>query len=196
MTTINNIADLARILKEQPEWAATLRGLLLTEELLNLPAQFAEFVQETRESNRLANERQTRLEELTRIINERLIHVEEYTRSLNERMNRLEGRFSNYEGIQYEHGVRNKPLFRAQRRFKLEEPYLAMVQDAQSAPALNRVISQAINTAPSPTRNVQSFRMPTSSSLTRITGTRYSKFPLPPTIRTLNGPRAGPTSCG
>ena len=170
MTTINNIADLARILKEQPEWAATLRGLLLTEELLNLPAQFAEFVQETRESNRLANarltqletqfaefvqetresnrlanERQTQLEELTRIINERLIHVEEYTRSLNERMNRLEGRFSNYEGIQYEHGVRNKALFRAQRRFKLEEPYLAMVQDAQSAPALNRVISQAIN---------------------------------------------------
>ena len=127
MTTINNIADLARILKEQPEWAATLRGLLLTEELLNLPAQFAEFVQETRESNRLANERQTQLEELTRIINERLIHVEEYTRSLNERMNRLEGRFSNYEGIQYEHGVRNKALFRAQRRFKLKEPYLAMV---------------------------------------------------------------------
>ena len=31
MTTINNIADLVRILKEQPEWADTIRGILLSE---------------------------------------------------------------------------------------------------------------------------------------------------------------------
>ena len=55
MTTIDNIADLVRILKEQPEWADTIRSILLTEELLNLPARFAEFVQLTQESNRLGS---------------------------------------------------------------------------------------------------------------------------------------------
>ena len=38
---------LVRILKEQPEWAAAIRSLLLSEELLALPARFAEFVQVT-----------------------------------------------------------------------------------------------------------------------------------------------------
>ena len=54
--TINNIGDLARILREQPEWADTIRGLLLGEELLNLPAQLAEFVQVSQENNRQVRE--------------------------------------------------------------------------------------------------------------------------------------------
>ena len=68
-TTINDISDLARILEERPEWAETLRSLLLTRELLELPAQFAAFVQEmrefvqvTQEQNRRADERQARSE--------------------------------------------------------------------------------------------------------------------------------------
>ena len=44
MTTINNIADLLRIIREQPEWADALRGALLSQELLELPQRFAEFV--------------------------------------------------------------------------------------------------------------------------------------------------------
>ena len=62
MTTINNVADLVRILKEQPEWADTIRGILLSEELLNLPARFAEFVQLTQESHRIINERLTQID--------------------------------------------------------------------------------------------------------------------------------------
>ena len=44
MTTINDIADLLRIIREQPEWADALRGALLSQELLELPQRFAEFV--------------------------------------------------------------------------------------------------------------------------------------------------------
>lgn len=55
MTTINNIADLARILREQPEWADTIRGLLLSRELLALPDQFAQFT-------KLVNHRLDKLE--------------------------------------------------------------------------------------------------------------------------------------
>lgn len=42
MTTINDINDLARILRENPEWADTLRSLLLSRELQNLPQVTAE----------------------------------------------------------------------------------------------------------------------------------------------------------
>ena len=37
MTTINDIHDLARILRENPDWAETMRGILLGKELLELP---------------------------------------------------------------------------------------------------------------------------------------------------------------
>ena len=123
MTSINDIADLARILKEQPEWADTIRSLLLTEELLNLPARFAEFVQLTQESNRIANERLGRLET---------------------RLDRLEGRFSNFEGSDYERRVKTKALVRAKDILGIENPYLALTQDGTIAPQLNSIISQAI----------------------------------------------------
>ena len=62
MTTINGIEDLARILRENPDWADTIRSILLSQELLELPGHFAEFVRLTQESNRLTNERLERLE--------------------------------------------------------------------------------------------------------------------------------------
>ena len=173
MTTINDISDLARILTEQPEWASTLRSLLLTESLLNLPAQFAEFVQETRENNRVANERLTRLEELVRSQGEQLRQLQELVRSQGEQLrqlqelvrsqgeqlglmrealseltarhNSLEGRLANYEGAIYERQVRNRALARSRNYLGLTEPYLALVQDAQSAPELNRAIQQALD---------------------------------------------------
>ena len=43
MTTVNNIADILRILREQPEWAEALRSALLSEEVLDLPRRLAEF---------------------------------------------------------------------------------------------------------------------------------------------------------
>ncbi len=62
MTTIHDIADFARIIKEQPEWNDTIRAILLGQELLDLPYRFAEFVRVTDETNRLVAERLGRLE--------------------------------------------------------------------------------------------------------------------------------------
>ena len=45
MTTINNIEDLARILEKHPHWVETFRTLLLTKELLGLPAIVAELAE-------------------------------------------------------------------------------------------------------------------------------------------------------
>ncbi|MGC9141811.1 MAG: hypothetical protein ACP5IN_05620 [Caldimicrobium sp.] len=42
---IITLADIYRVLKNHPEWAEELRRVLLTEELLNLPKKFDEFVE-------------------------------------------------------------------------------------------------------------------------------------------------------
>ena len=62
MTTINDISDFARIIREQPEWADTIRSLLLSKELLELPVRFAEFVELTNQNFQLVYERLERLE--------------------------------------------------------------------------------------------------------------------------------------
>ena len=47
MTTVNNIADILRIIREQPEWGEALRAALLSKEVLELPHTLAEFAQAT-----------------------------------------------------------------------------------------------------------------------------------------------------
>ncbi len=42
MTTVNDISDIVRILQGQPQWAETLRGVLLSRELLELPKTLAD----------------------------------------------------------------------------------------------------------------------------------------------------------
>ena len=41
MTAINDIRDLLQILREQPDWAAQVRAVLLSQELLDLPGKVA-----------------------------------------------------------------------------------------------------------------------------------------------------------
>ena len=107
-TTINDISDLARILAERPEWSDTLRSLLLTKEILDLPTALAQltrvvndFIQEQRETNQRADARLARLEQVVndfiqeqREINQRadarLTRLEEIAASSNERLARLE----------------------------------------------------------------------------------------------------------
>ena len=55
MTTINDISDLVRILREDPAWAEAVRSVLLTQELQSLPERFDRFVELTRENNELVN---------------------------------------------------------------------------------------------------------------------------------------------
>ena len=63
-TAVNDIADLSRILQENPEWREHFRALLLTPEILELPAALAaltaelrEFIAEQREINARADAR-------------------------------------------------------------------------------------------------------------------------------------------
>lgn len=87
--TINNIGDLARILREQPEWADTIRGLLLGEELLNLPAQLAEFVQVSQENNRQVREELAQQREMLGQHRAQLLRINEIVAQHSERLTRI-----------------------------------------------------------------------------------------------------------
>ena len=94
MTTINTIEDLVRILREQPAWAETVRAVLLTEDLLDLPARFDRFVQSQEETNRHLSEVLAELKEAHDDTRQRLIGLEErferFVQSQEETNRRLE----------------------------------------------------------------------------------------------------------
>ena len=121
MTTINDISDLARIIREQPEWADTLRTLLLGRELLELPSRFAEFVELTTRNFQLVNERLERLESDMAVVKEDvsglktdvaglksdMTEVKGRLNTIEGRLNRIDGRVDNALGSNYELKVRD-----------------------------------------------------------------------------------------
>ena len=62
MTTINDISDLIRILRDNPEWADALRSVLLSQKLLDVPEEVASLTAAIRELAETANQRLESLE--------------------------------------------------------------------------------------------------------------------------------------
>ena len=107
-TAINDISDLVRILEEHPEWAETLRSLLLAKEMLDLPTALDrltelvnDFIREQKETNQRADQRLARLEEaaassdqrldqLTELVNDFIREQRETNQRTDERLARLE----------------------------------------------------------------------------------------------------------
>lgn len=142
---------MARILRERTEWLDVLRGIIIGEELLNVPQQLAELTQRLNELTQRVDDLTRRLDEFIqatnenfRLVSERLDRLEVGQSDLGAAFAQLEGRFSNFEGSEYGRRVRNRLLFRATLRFNLNQPILAMVQDHQSIPELNSIIHRAV----------------------------------------------------
>ena len=100
-TAVADIADLVKILREQPEWAETLRSVLLSKELLELPeklaqltARFEEFVALQTETNQRVAEQLAQLTaqvaQLTARLEEFIAEQREINRVFAERLTRLE----------------------------------------------------------------------------------------------------------
>ena len=77
-TTINDIGDLARILAERPEWAETLRSLLLSREVLTQPEKLAQLTE--------------RVEGLTERVDQFILELRETTQELREHARRTDAR--------------------------------------------------------------------------------------------------------
>ncbi len=148
MVTINTIEDLARILREQPTWADTLRALLLTEDLLDLPARFDRFMQSQEETNRRLSEFLADTRQQVGQLMEAHDETNQKATNLEVRFNRMEGRFANFEGAQYEGMVRTKALARAHIQLGFESPYVALHQEGLTDPRLTSAIAQALRESP------------------------------------------------
>ena len=169
MTTINDIRDLAQILQDRPDWLATIRSLVLVEEVLNLPQQLARFAETTEERFRLMQEQSDRFAETTeerfrlmqeqsdrfaetteanfRLMQEQLDRFVKTTeanfRLVHQQMDRLEGRAGNFEGAAYERRVRSRVLLRLEQVLGMESPTIVFHQEGLVAPELNRIFRQA-----------------------------------------------------
>lgn len=130
MTTINDISDLVRVLEERPDWRATVRNLLLGEDLLNVPQQLAQLIETT---NQLAE-----------TLNQFIESANENFRVVNARLNRLEGKMGNFEGNDYEHRIANRAMLRARRHFRLNNPIIAMSNYLPHSPDFDRVLTRAV----------------------------------------------------
>ena len=130
MTTINDISDLVRILREQPDWAEALRALLLTQELLDLPGRFDRFVEIQQETNRLTAQRLEAIE--TRMGN------------VDGRLGNVEGRIGNLEGGQYERTVRTKVLAGTQIVLGFDGARVALNQEGLVDSQLNSAVARAV----------------------------------------------------
>ena len=125
-TSMNDIVDFVRILNEQPEWADAIRGILLGQELLDLPRQLAQFVQATNErlgrletdvtdlkagQARLENsvgQLDTRIGQLDTHVGQLDTHVgqlDTHVGQLDTRVGRLEGKVGRLEGSDLEREV-------------------------------------------------------------------------------------------
>ena len=89
-TQVNDIADFVRILRERPDWLETIRGIIVGEELLNLPNEVAKFVAATNENFRLVHERLDRLEAGQAEIRGDVAELKDAQAETNRRLDRLE----------------------------------------------------------------------------------------------------------
>ena len=151
ITTINTIEDLVRILREEPTWAEALRALLLSDDVLDLPARFDRFVAEhdhfVEEQKQFNDEvRQFRDEQYQ--FNDEMRQFREEQKQFNSRtdrrLNSIEGRLGNLEGGQYERNVRSKAFARSITILGFSSPYIAHTLDGVNDPGLTSHIQRAL----------------------------------------------------
>ena len=77
MTTINTVEDLIHVLDEHPQWLEALRARLLTRELLELPEQFAAFVETTNRRFEQVDQRFEQVDQRFEQVDQRFDRVEQ-----------------------------------------------------------------------------------------------------------------------
>ena len=147
MTTINNIQDLIQLLRNQPHWADELRGILLSEELRDLPAAVRDLAQAVRESADRTGQRLAALESVAKELPERTQAVETKVDGLQIQMNALDtkadglqtqvdsldtatntltGHMNHLRGAEYERRAENRALHRTQTQMGFLQPRIVM----------------------------------------------------------------------
>ena len=159
MTTVNDITDILRIIREQPEWADALRAALLGQELLETPqrltaltAAFTEFAENT-------NKRFAVLESDVAELKAGQARLEAGQTRLEGAVSRLEGQFGNLRGNSYEQKIgsiissimseRMNLLVRVLKRVNLDDDseFFDLLHDAEGRGIINRQERDAVGNA-------------------------------------------------
>ena len=110
MTTINDISDLIRILRDDPAWADAVRSVLLSQELLRLPEELAALTRVFREHAETTNRR--------------LESLEEGQAQLQTTVNGMRGELGNLSGSFFQRRAANFAVRVARRDFHLRQTSL------------------------------------------------------------------------
>ena len=150
MTNINNIQDLIRILEQEPSWAKQLRSVLLSEELLNLPAVVKDLADSVKTLTENVGEMNVRLSNVGQDVatlkgdvgemNVRLSNVEQDVATLKGDVGRL-------KGSDYERAVEPKAIARALTVLGFGDARAFKGPIAGVQPALSSAIAQARDAA-------------------------------------------------
>ena len=116
---VNTFQDILSALEQNPDLKDQLRSYILTEELLQLPAQFLLLRQDVDE-------------------------LKTGQRDLQTRMNRVEGRLGNIEGIQYEQVAIRIAVQLASLELGIEGPRVAFSKFDTAHPNFNQTIQAAV----------------------------------------------------
>lgn len=118
-TPVNSFQDILNALEQNPELKKQLRTHILTEELLQLPAQFL-------------------------LLREDVDELREDVGELKTRMNRVEGRLGNIEGTLYEQSAIRIVVQLASLELGIESPRVAFSRFDTAHPNFNQALQAAV----------------------------------------------------
>ena len=129
MTTINDISDLIRILRDDPAWADAVRSVLLSQELLDLPKEVAALTKSVKQHAETTNRR--------------LESLEAGQAQLQTTVNGMRGDLSNMSGSFFQRRAANFAERVARRDFHLRQTSLVHHTDQTGDSALKRILNDA-----------------------------------------------------
>ena len=140
MTTINDISDLIRILRDDPAWADAVRSVLLSQELLRLPEELAALTKTFREHAETTNRR---LESLEAGQDE----LKQGQAQLQTTVNGMRGDLGNLSGSFFQRRAANFAVRVARRDFHLRQTSLVHHADHVGDSALKQMLDEAAEDA-------------------------------------------------
>ena len=161
MTTINDISDLVRVLQEHPEWRQALRGIILDEDLTNLPRQVDERFDQVDQRFDRTDQRFDRVDQRFDRVDQRLDQVDErfdrtdqrfdrvesdlaeFKAEVNQQFNRTNGRLDNMAGTNYELKVERNIRSIAPQQLGLRSVRVLHGTFSGTDPNLQQAIEQA-----------------------------------------------------
>ena len=147
MTTINDISDLIRILRDDPAWADAVRSVLLSQELLRLPEEVAALTRAFREHAETTNRRLESLEAGQDELKQGQAQLQTTINGLHTTVNGMRGELGNLSGSYFQRRAANFAVHVARRDFHLRQTSLVHHADHVGDSTLKQMLDDAAEDA-------------------------------------------------